>query len=52
MANSMEMPPVTEIEAEEARVSTAGEEFFIASQWNLMWWKFKRSTSWRSSAAW
>ena len=51
MANDVQMPPVLEIEAREEQVATEGERFFIASQWNLMWWKFRKHKV-AVSAAW
>ena len=42
MANEVEMPAAVPNEAQEDQAAREGEKFFIASQWNLMWWKFKK----------
>jgi len=33
---------MAEFKAQDDQAAREGEKFFIASQWNLMWWKFKK----------
>ena len=42
MNNTEEIPRGEDLPSEAEGFASAGEEFFIASQWNLMWWKFKK----------